>query len=621
LLRRRLDLALVSSGLILTFAMGMNFPLAANSDDTVTEGYGFETQENFDNTFDLTVSGTTNSSHVVRESTGGLGPDLGSGSVVISTGNQYAILGSKTKYTMKDAPIGSEYTFTSFVKNEGINGWSGMGFSGTPSAASTVNAPKGLGGIYRPSDALGVSVAGTAFVFHVGPIDYAGYWNAPGFNDASVEDSVGVIAEQRSSCLQPVDATRTEARSSLCASASQWYKVTISLMVKADNKFDMRLELYTSDAEGVASADATAIFKLDDVENTAIRNSDLLSSYVNFSGHRFTRLDDYALTLKNGASFVELGAPVVTTTGASVSGQVADLTGKVTIENGTPVVERGFVLSENSAPTLSDNKLTAASGGVGVFSVTTSSLEPDTYFVRSYATNGTGTSYGAQLSVQVVSSGSPVVDQNPGSPAAILSSPRPPDPSDVKLSSNGEDLRVTLEPSAPSNVVEYSIRLRPAGGSCLIVSPLRSCDIAGVKRGTEYSISVMAVNELGSSKPSVVYNRVVLGSSGWLTFSKRASLENFAGNSPKVTRQIRTKARAFARNNSQFEYVTCTGFAAGNVASERQFDLALKRAKRICNQLKKVNPELETSVFSRVPGSAFTGANRRVLVTGYTPID
>jgi hypothetical protein len=142
-----------------------------------------------------------------------------------------------------------------------------------------------------------------------------------------------------------------------------------------------------------------------------------------------------------------------------------------------------------------------------------------------------------------------------------------------------------------------------------------------VRKGVEYSISVTAVNALGTSKPSVVYNRVLLGSSGWLTFSKGASLENFAGNSPKVTRQIRTTARALARNNPQFEYVTCTGFSAGNVASERQFDLALTRAKRICNQLKKVNPELETSVFSRVPGSAFTGANRRVLVTGYTPID
>ena len=207
---------------------------------------------------------------------------------------------------------------------------------------------------------------------------------------------------------------------------------------------------------------------------------------------------------------------------------------------------------------------------------------------------------------------------------AVLTPPRTPLREEVDISNAKADaLRVEIGFTGPetSQPASYNVQVSPGGGTCSVNSAKGFCDIPGVRKGVEYSISVTAVNSLGSSKPSVVYNRVLLGSSGWLTFSKGASLENFAGNSPKVTRQIRTTAIALARNNPQFEYVTCTGFAAGNVASERQFDLALTRAKRICNQLKKVNPELETSVISRVPGSAFTGANRRVLVTGYTPID
>jgi hypothetical protein len=346
-------------------------------------------------------------------------------------------------------------------------------------------------------------------------------------------------------------------------------------------------------------------------------------SYFNLSGKRFEKLDGYGVSLSGGATVVQDGFPVVLTSDAAASEEVIRVNGEVKRVNGT-VQERGFVYSTSPDPEITDSKVPDTTANTGAFELASSPLSSGTYYVKAYATDSSNnTSYGVQKTVTVAASSgvSAPVASSPGQRA--VSPPRTPLPSEVKISNESNALRVNLGFTGDqgSKPAAYNVFVSPGGATCRVSGDQGFCDIPSVKAGVEYAISIAAVNELGSSQPSVVYNRVVLGSSGWLTFSKRASLENFAGNSPKVTRQIRTKARAFARNNPQFEYVTCTGFAAGNVASERQFDLALTRAKRICNQLKKVNPELETSVFSRVPGSAFTGANRRVLVTGYTPID
>ncbi|MEI8202195.1 MAG: T9SS type A sorting domain-containing protein [Bacteroidota bacterium] len=73
------------------------------------------------------------------------------------------------------------------------------------------------------------------------------------------------------------------------------------------------------------------------------------------------------------------------------------LNGSVNVSGGDPNVERGFIWSTNSAPTeLNGTKVTASTLGLGSYSKAITGLTPNTYYyVKAYATNMLGTTYGA----------------------------------------------------------------------------------------------------------------------------------------------------------------------------------------------------------------------------------
>lgn len=92
----------------------------------------------------------------------------------------------------------------------------------------------------------------------------------------------------------------------------------------------------------------------------------------------------------------------VTTTSFYASSSVGD-------DMGDTISERGFCYSStNGSPTISDSKAIVGSG-TGSFATTIGSLSPNTdYYIRSYATNTAGTSYGA-VKVQLTSTAIPTV--------------------------------------------------------------------------------------------------------------------------------------------------------------------------------------------------------------------
>jgi hypothetical protein len=96
--------------------------------------------------------------------------------------------------------------------------------------------------------------------------------------------------------------------------------------------------------------------------------------------------------------------PVVTTTAISnVTHSSAQSGGNVTVQGDTPVIAAGIVWNLVGSPTLSDN-FTVDSSGLGAFvSQLLSLTQGMTVYVRAYATNGGGTSYGNQVSSTVLS--------------------------------------------------------------------------------------------------------------------------------------------------------------------------------------------------------------------------
>ncbi len=71
--------------------------------------------------------------------------------------------------------------------------------------------------------------------------------------------------------------------------------------------------------------------------------------------------------------------------------------GEVVSDGGAEVTARGICWSTKQNPTIEDNKTTDGSG-VGIFTSNLSNLEHNTtYYVRAYATNEVGTSYGEEV--------------------------------------------------------------------------------------------------------------------------------------------------------------------------------------------------------------------------------
>lgn len=95
-------------------------------------------------------------------------------------------------------------------------------------------------------------------------------------------------------------------------------------------------------------------------------------------------------------------APIYPAAVASIAATNVDKTsatagGTVTDEGGSPVTSRGVVYGFEADPTLSSGSVTAGSGP-GTFMAQLTGLLPDSvYYVRAYATNALGTSYGEQF--------------------------------------------------------------------------------------------------------------------------------------------------------------------------------------------------------------------------------
>jgi len=91
-------------------------------------------------------------------------------------------------------------------------------------------------------------------------------------------------------------------------------------------------------------------------------------------------------------------ASVTTAAASSISYTTATSGGNVTTDNGSSVTSRGICWATTTSPTTSNSNYSQA-GGLGTFTANMTGLTANTtYYVRSFAINGGGTSYGNQIS-------------------------------------------------------------------------------------------------------------------------------------------------------------------------------------------------------------------------------
>ncbi|MDP3002122.1 MAG: hypothetical protein Q8N38_03220, partial [Bacteroidales bacterium] len=99
-------------------------------------------------------------------------------------------------------------------------------------------------------------------------------------------------------------------------------------------------------------------------------------------------------------STLQVAAPVLTTTAiTSITQTTAASGGNITADNGSSVTARGVCWSTSANPTIALTTKTTDGTGTGSFASNITGLQPGTiYYVRSYATNSVGTSYGSEVS-------------------------------------------------------------------------------------------------------------------------------------------------------------------------------------------------------------------------------
>jgi hypothetical protein len=93
-------------------------------------------------------------------------------------------------------------------------------------------------------------------------------------------------------------------------------------------------------------------------------------------------------------------SPTVTSDSyGSLSDSSATVTGTITSDGGSTILERGIVWSTSQNPTISNNKVVGTGTAVETFTQTYTISNPhQIIYVRVYATNAIGTGYGSQLS-------------------------------------------------------------------------------------------------------------------------------------------------------------------------------------------------------------------------------
>ncbi|MDO7848995.1 FG-GAP-like repeat-containing protein, partial [Hymenobacter sp. M29] len=196
----------------------------------------------------------------------------------------------------------------------------------------------------------------------------------------------------------------------------------------------------------------------------------------------------------NGLAFAVASlATVATAVPANVTTTSATLGGSVTADGGATVTDRGVVYSTtNTAPTTADTK--AQNGtGTGTFSQTILGLTPSAmYYVRAYATNGAGTSYGTVQQFRTIAA--PTVTT--ATPAAVATTSAT--LGGTIVSTNGDFV-------TSRGVVYSATNPTPSTGgtNVLIVTGTTgtgtfSQNVTGLQPGTLYYVQAYGTNSLGT---------------------------------------------------------------------------------------------------------------------------
>ncbi len=153
---------------------------------------------------------------------------------------------------------------------------------------------------------------------------------------------------------------------------------------------------YISNPTIITTADFDTRYIMFHVYNDgSIDNDNILIALKGIKAYHFSR-DSYSINYLRGG---DLADPTVYTEDVNnITMETADFTGNITDVGENYLIQKGACWNTTGDPTINDNKTEDGSSGGGTYHSSLTNLLPMTeYYVRAYATNSYGTSYGKTI--------------------------------------------------------------------------------------------------------------------------------------------------------------------------------------------------------------------------------
>lgn len=202
---------------------------------------------------------------------------------------------------------------------------------------------------------------------------------------------------------------------------------------------------------------------------------------------------DYYVDIDNFNIFNVVVPTLTTTVASAITGSTASSGGNITIDGGALVTARGVCWNTTGTPILTDNHTTDGTG-IGTFVSDITGLSLNTpYFVRAYATNAAGTSYGNEITFTTAIADAPTVTTTPITSVTGTTA------------STGGDITADGGSVVLESGIVYSTTANPTvlTGTKVLTSPLVSAgtyvsNLTGLTLNTTYHVRAYAVNSIGA---------------------------------------------------------------------------------------------------------------------------
>ena len=227
---------------------------------------------------------------------------------------------------------------------------------------------------------------------------------------------------------------------------------------------------------------------------------------------------------------------VVTKSVGEVTETTAKIVGQVTADGGAEVTERGVCWSADGTPTVLDYRVKDADGGLGTYTSNLTDLESNTtYYVRTFATNEAGTSYGEEKSFtteEVKTPGTPEDPEDPNDPN------EPNEPNDPETPEDPED------PNGPvvatnEEVSDITVNSAVCGGDVI-----SGGDAVVIARGVCWS----------TNPNPTVYDSFTIDGSGIGTYT--SNISNLTDNTTYYVRAYATNASGATSYGGERSFTT-----------------------------------------------------------------